>query len=59
MLLASHDIAEAEDYCDRVTVLKEGIMRTAGIPLNLRSEQQHEFFLLVLYFPQTQDEVVL
>jgi ABC-type multidrug transport system ATPase subunit len=36
--MASHDIAEAEDYCDRVSVLKEGVLRSAGAPLDLRSE---------------------
>jgi ABC-type multidrug transport system ATPase subunit len=57
--MASHDIAEAEDYCDRVSVLKEGVLRSAGAPLDLRSEQQHEFFLLVLTLNQKQEDSVL
>jgi ABC-type multidrug transport system ATPase subunit len=59
VVVASHDIAEAEDYCDRVSVLKEGVLRSAGAPIDLRSEQQHELFLLVLTLNQMQEESLL
>jgi ABC-type multidrug transport system ATPase subunit len=59
VLMVSHDIIEAEDICDRVSVLKDGILRKAGSLNCLRAEQQHDLSLLTLSFARGNPEVVL
>jgi ABC-type multidrug transport system ATPase subunit len=52
IIVSTHDICEAEEYCDRVSILKDGILKQTGSPNNLAFEKQHEFYLLTLNFPQ-------
>jgi ABC-2 type transport system ATP-binding protein len=59
VLMVSHDIAEAEDICGRISILKDGILRKAGTPNCLRAEMQHEFSLLTLNFARGLHETVL
>lgn len=59
VLMASHDIEQAQDIYDRVSILKDGILRKAGTPISLRTESQHEFSLLILNFARGNEEVVV
>lgn len=46
IFFSTHNINEAERYCDRVSILKEGVMKNGGEPMKLRIGKFHEFYLL-------------
>jgi energy-coupling factor transporter ATP-binding protein EcfA2 len=59
VLLATHGIGEAEDVCDRVSVLKDGVLRKGGVPTRLRAHAAHEFFLVTMSFSVAEGELNL
>lgn len=49
IIIASHDMAEVEDLCDRIAIMKEGSILFMGNPQDLQQHQQHEFMIEFIF----------
>ena len=59
IFFSTHNIHEAESYCDRVSIMKDGVMKNAGEPMKLRVSKHHEFYLLELNLNKSEDIVIM
>lgn len=47
--MASHDMAEVEELCDRIAILKDGMIAFIGTAAELTSDYSETFFLQVRF----------
>lgn len=60
IVLASHDMAEIQDLCDRISILKQGTIVFTGTPDQLSKTNQNHFLLNVHFSePPILDDILL
>lgn len=49
IILASHDMAEVEELCDRIAILKDGVIAFTGTPSKLTEHSRNNFVLKIRF----------
>ena len=58
VILTSHNVREGENYCDRVMILKDGVIKSTGTPFQLKMGAAFELYKVVATFSRKENPIV-